>query len=405
MTQQTRSAALALEATARPVPLAAARLEQFLDLQSGLLVSGSDYESVADRLAQGAAIFLRLPGAAVGAIEDGRYRLLAAYGLDGAYRARYEGAPPWDATGSLLVSGRPLVIVEPDDPVRLQTIVLPFLGPDLAGALHLALSADSTLTDEELHLARALAVTAGAVLANARQCRRLAQVARLKGDALASMAHDLRTPLNALVGYASLLGDGAFGPVTDEQRQVCATLERQAVELIDLLGATLDVARLETGQLPVRCEEFALADVLGGLRAATFARASGDGLLSARLPPDLPRLRTDRVKVKEIVQNLVDNALRHSAGGPVEIEAAVEPGGDSIRLTVSDRGPGIDADVLPHVFEPFRRGAGDAAGTGFGLYIVRCFAEALGGQVTARSEPGHGTAITVELPLAAPARG
>jgi len=109
------------------------------------------------------------------------------------------------------------------------------------------------------------------------------------------------------------------------------------------------------------------------------------------------------VKVKEIVQNLVDNALKHSDGRAVEIEVALAPEREAVRLTVRDRGPGIAADVLPHLFEPFRPGPGPERGTGFGLYIVRCFTEALGGRVAARSLLGDGTAITVELPLVAPA--
>jgi signal transduction histidine kinase len=81
---------------------------------------------------------------------------------------------------------------------------------------------------------------------------------------------------------------------------------------------------------------------------------------------------------------------------------ALAPERESVRLTVRDAGPGIAPDLLPHLFEPFRPGPGAGSGTGFGLYIVRCFAEALGGRVAAHSQPGEGTAITVELPLVAP---
>src|SRR4029077_11333476 len=101
-----------------------------------------------------------------------------------------------------------------------------------------------------------------------------------------------------LVGYTGLLAEGAFGALTSEQREVSETLGRQARELVDLLGATLDVARLETGRLPIRVEEFTVADVLGALAAGTFARATHDGQLITRMPSDLPRMRSDRIKVK-----------------------------------------------------------------------------------------------------------
>jgi signal transduction histidine kinase len=214
------------------------------------------------------------------------------------------------------------------------------------------------------------------------------------------MAHDLRAPLNALVGYTSLLREGAFGPLTGEQAEISSVLERQALELVDLLGATLDVARLESGHLPLRSEEFPLAAVLDGLAAGTFAQAAREGRLAIHAAADLPPLRTDRVKVKEIVQNLVDNALKHANGAPVEVDAVAAADRDTVRITVRDRGPGMTPEVLAHLFEPFRPGGARTSGTGFGLYIVRCFAEALGGRVAARSAPEEGTAITVELPTA-----
>src|SRR5438067_8228771 len=382
-------------------PLDVVRLEQFLDLQQSLF--SGDADGLAERLVQAVAVFLRVGGAAVGIVEDGRYRLLAMHGLDDTYRARFDGLP---ASDEALVRGHPLVLPAPAGTGA--TLVLPFGSrasrPDtsaLVGALHVILP-DGGLPDADVNLARALAALAGVAFTHARQAGRLARVARVRGAALSAMAHDLRAPLNALVGYTSLLGEGAFGTLTDEQSQVAATLQRQAIELVDLLGATLDVARLETGQLPLRIETFALPDVLAALEAGTFARATLDGLVTWWPARDLPPLCSDRVKVKEIVQNLVDNALKHGADRGVDVDAVLAADGGRVRITVRDRGAGIAAQVLPRLFEPFN--PGDDRTTGFGLYIVRCFAEALGGRVVARSEPGEGTAVTVELPLAAPLR-
>ncbi|TMB21677.1 MAG: HAMP domain-containing histidine kinase [Deltaproteobacteria bacterium] len=382
-------------------PFDATRVEQFVELQRDLLLVGGDPETLPERLVQRTALFLGVAGAALGVLQDGRYTLLATYGLGPEYRARYEGRSLRDAAlGPALAAGRPVVLDDAD----VQSVVLPIRGPDLTGALHLVAAATAPLTDRGLELGRALAGLAGVALTNARQCGRLAQIARMKGDALTTMAHDLRAPLNALVGYAGLLGEGALGPLAAEQRDICSTLERQALELVDLLGAALDVARLETGSLPIRSDEFALGELLATLQSGTFARATREGRLTCRVPPDLPRLRTDRVKVKEIVQNLVDNALKHGGGRAVEVEVTLAPEHEAVRLTVRDAGPGIAADVLPHLFEPFHPGRGPERGTGFGLYIVRSFAEALGGRVAARSRLDEGTAVTVELPLVAPAR-
>jgi signal transduction histidine kinase len=385
-----------------PVTLDAIRVEQFLDLQSALLLPTADPETLPDRLVQGVATFLGVAGAAVGVVQDGLYRLLATYGVGPEYRRRHDASSLHDsAIAPALTAGRPLVLNEVDGDASVRTLVAPFRAGETRGALHLIAALDRFPVDGALQLARTLSGLAGIALANARQCRRLAQAARLKGDALAVMAHDLRAPLNALVGYASLLDEGAFGALTAEQREISATLERQAIELVDLLGATLDVARLETGSLPLRTEEFGLGDVMTRLCGGTFARAVREGRLGYTVSPDVPALRSDRVKVKEIVQNLVDNALKHGEDRRVDVEVVLAPDGETVRITVRDAGPGIAADVLPHLFEPFRPGPGRGRGSGFGLYIVRCFTEALGGRVAARSSPGEGTAVTVELPLIA----
>ena len=380
------------------------RLEQFLALQREWLLWPGDPERLPARLVQGVATLLRSRGAAVGVVEDGSYRILASYALPPSYAGRYDGLASRAAElAPVLAGGEPLVRDEPEgeQSTPLRTVLLPFQGGETTGALHVVGPAATPLADEDVALARVLAVSAGAALANARQCARLRQLARVRADVLTSMAHDLRAPLNALVGYTSLLREGAFGELNVEQTEISSVLERQALELVDLLGATLDVARLESGHLPIRAEEFALGTVLEALRAGTFAQPTREGRLTIRIAPDLPPLRTDRVKVKEIVQNLVDNALKHAGGAPVEIDAVAAPERDTVRITVRDRGCGMAPDVLAHVFEPFRPGGARTSGTGFGLYIVRCFAEALGGRVAARSAPDEGTAITVELPAAA----
>jgi signal transduction histidine kinase len=390
---------------AAPPALDLVRLEQLLDLHRGLLLSEEESPQLPDRLVHAVATLLGVAGAALGVVQDGLYRVLAASGLDADYTSTYDRTSARDGIlAGALRDGRPVVRAEAErGPHPLTTVVLPLRGRDVVGALHIVERAARPLSDADVHIARVLAAMAATALSNAARCRRLAEHARLKSDALSSMAHDLRSPLNALVGYANLLGDGAFGPLLGEQREVAATLERQALELIDLLGATLDVARLENGRLPLRIEDVDLAEMVRTLQGGTFARGTREGTVGWRVAPHLPRLRSDRVKVKEIVQNLVDNALKHGTGGRVDVEVApAESGRDAVHVTVRDTGPGIAPDVLPHLFERF--GPGDGRGTGFGLYIVRVFVEALGGRVVARSIPGQGTAITVELPLASPAR-
>src|SRR5262249_41144535 len=145
----------------------------------------------------------------------------------------------------------------------------------------------------------------------------------------------------------------------------------------------------------LRLEEFAFADVVGALAGGTFARPTREGRLVWRVPDALPLFRTDRVKLKEIVQNLVDNALKHTeAAVTVEVDVAAE---DIIRIAGREGGRGTAGELLPRLFEPFRPGAGASAGSGFGLYIARCFVDALGGRLAVRSDAA-GTTFSVELP-------
>jgi len=126
----------------------------------------------------------------------------------------------------------------------------------------------------------------------------------------------------------------------------------------------------------------------------------GDGVhLAWRVDPETPALRSDRFRVRQIVQNLVDNALRFTDRGQVSVDAGPHEGG--VRLVVSDTGTGIDGGDLPYLFEPFRTGSrgGARSGTGCGLYLVKRFSESLGGRVAVASAPGRGTRFTIDLPL------
>jgi signal transduction histidine kinase len=369
-------------ATLRATGVPGARLEQFLALQQDLLLSPDDAELLPRRLVRAVAAFFRARGVALGLLEEGRYRVVAV-----------AGDVPQGALAPTLADGHPET--RGDGPER--AIIVPMRVAGIAGGLHLVLAGDDT-ADETVGLARVVAGLAGLAMATAQERRRLTHTGRVTRDVLAAMAHDLRAPLNGLLGYAGLLGDGTFGPLTAEQRDVVSILARQARELGDLVGATLDAAGVESDRLPVRLEQVTIADVVETLRTATFAGPTRDGLVTWSTRP-CPPLRTDRLKLKAIVQNLVDNGLKHGRGAAVTVDAGPALDGAALRITVRDRGPGIPAGIMPALFEAFRPGA--PGGTGLGLYIVRTFAEALGGSVAAHSAPGEGTTMTVDVPFAA----
>src|SRR5262249_10921926 len=161
---------------------------------------GGDVSAVAAHIVDGVRRLLGVHGVAVGMLEDGVYRVLAADGVDATYRARYDGRLQKSPVARALTTQQPIALREPEAPdapgVRVRTLAFPFTGVEIAGALHVIVPLDTVLPPEELALARALTLPAAGALMGARQCERLARTARLKSDALAAMAHDLRAPLN-----------------------------------------------------------------------------------------------------------------------------------------------------------------------------------------------------------------
>jgi signal transduction histidine kinase len=206
-----------------------------------------------------------------------------------------------------------------------------------------------------------------------------------------------------MLGYTQLLIDDTYGPCTGAQREVLTTIERHARELHTVLTGALELVRLERQADRAVVEPFTAGEVMRELCTGSLAhRAAHDVALTWHADPATPILHTDRFRVRQVLQNLIDNALRHTERGEVAVTAA--PHEQRVRLQVSDTGTGIATEDLPYVFDPFRTGSRGRTGSGLGLYIVKRFCEALGGEVSVASTLGSGTRFTVDLPPQAPAR-
>jgi signal transduction histidine kinase len=249
------------------------------------------------------------------------------------------------------------------------------------------------------------AVYYGYLADRARVARRRAQEAdRIKSEFLGTISHELRTPLTVILGYVDLLLEDEFGPLSSEQRPIVDKVRAAGGNLHRYLSRLLDVSRLvnrlQSGGESIVCGEFTLASVFSELRYdfldLTGARVEWPAVA------DLPRLYTDREKLVTILRNLIENALKYSNGSPATIGAAHGDSGDTVVLTVADRGIGIGAEELPHVFDPFRRTeqavATQTQGVGLGLYIVKQFTELLDGTIEVESAPGIGSTFTVRIP-------
>ena len=223
------------------------------------------------------------------------------------------------------------------------------------------------------------------------------------------MSHELRTPLNVIIGYNELLLDEVFGTLSPEQAASLDRVGTSARELLELISATLDISRLETGRAALNLQDIDLVELLNEVEAETRALREKPGVESVwRIAPDLPRLQSDAVKLKVLLKNLIANAVKFTDHGSVTISVAAR--GDWLECTVADTGIGMSAETRAIIFEPFRQGDSSTTrrygGVGLGLYIVSRLLALLSGRIDVESQLGKGSTFRVSIPLDAlsPAR-
>jgi PAS domain S-box-containing protein len=277
-------------------------------------------------------------------------------------------------------------------------------GDDLIG-LHCVCyrGRQEQFTPQQERIAQGIAQLASMALANARLVEELGRANRLRSEFVSTMSHELRTPLNVICGYNELLLDGAFGAVTPEQAEPLQRVGKSARELLDLINATLDMSRLESGRLPVHLQEVAVADLLREIQAEIQCTPAKPGLcFTWQVPEQLPALTTDRLKLKMILKNLIANAVKFTEKGSVMV--AVERDDGHLEFSVADTGIGIAPEIQLVIFEPFRQADSSLTrrygGVGLGLYIVRRLLDMLGGSVSVESAVGRGSTFRVRLPVA-----
>jgi signal transduction histidine kinase len=217
------------------------------------------------------------------------------------------------------------------------------------------------------------------------------------------MSHELRTPLNAIIGYVELLSEGISGPVTTAQQEQLLRVRASAGHLLGLIDEVLSFSRMEAGQERVSLQDVAVSGVLEEAASLVRPMAAAKKLpLIIMPPPPEIRVHTDLLKLRQMLVNLLTNAVKFTDSGSVTLSATSE--GDTIRFSVKDTGIGISPTHLRNVFEPFWQVEQNAArrvgGTGLGLSVTRRLARLLGGDVQVESAPGQGSTFTITLPRA-----
>jgi len=242
-----------------------------------------------------------------------------------------------------------------------------------------------------------------------RQAIQLEQASAAKSQFLANMSHELRTPLNAILGYCNMLVQGVNGKMNQAQRKSLVRIDSNGRHLLEVINEILDITRIEAGRMPLHVSEVRIQELLDEVLAELEPIISRSKLpVLAEMLDTLPALHTDRQKVKQIVLNLLSNALKFTPSGSIRITTRYDGQAKEFLISVQDTGIGIAPENQERVFEDFQQVDSSTTrpygGTGLGLSICRRLATMLGGRIALVSALGQGSTFILHLSRRAKAR-
>jgi len=233
---------------------------------------------------------------------------------------------------------------------------------------------------------------------------RLKELDRIKSQFLANMSHELRTPLNSIIGFSEVLQDGILGEVSEQQHSALEEIWHSSKHLLDLINDLLDFSRIENGRMTLHKTTFRLCDLLDEVKTTIYPlTAKKSQELGIRLETGLPPVIADRLRLKQILLNLLSNASKFTqAGGHITLTCFLKEN-DQVLFSVADDGIGISPEDQKIIFEEFRQVDGTVtrteAGSGLGLTISKRLVELAGGQIWVESQLGKGAVFSFLLPV------
>jgi signal transduction histidine kinase len=229
-------------------------------------------------------------------------------------------------------------------------------------------------------------------------------LAKLKSEFLNQVSHELRTPLAVILGYLECMTDGLYGEIEAKHKEILQTVAKQSSHLKNMIDQILIYSRLESSKQPLRSQEFSVQKLCADLSDTFNFLCKQKGLeITWQVSQDLPALRTDPERLKEILSNLLQNALKYTDIGSIRVSVSSRPKSDLFSFEVADTGLGIPEHQLSSIFEPFiqvhKSSSGNSrGGIGLGLSIVKKHIEQLDGTIRVESQVGKGTTFSVTLP-------
>jgi len=282
-------------------------------------------------------------------------------------------------------------------------------GEEIVGVLVVRRKTPGSFANNIIDLMKTFAAQSVLAIQNARlfheiddKSRELEVASRHKSEFLANMSHELRTPLNAILGYSELILDNIYGEAPQRMRAVLERVQANGKHLLDLINDVLDLSKIEAGQLILSLADYSVADMVQSVHTAVEPLASSKKLgFTVDLPRDLPAAYGDDRRLKQVLLNLVGNAIKFTDSGEVAITASVADG--AYTIVVRDTGPGIAEADQTKIFEEFQQGDNtqtkSKGGTGLGLAISKRIVEMHGGRLWVNSRPGEGSTFSFTVPL------
>jgi signal transduction histidine kinase len=351
--------------------------------------------------------------------EEGRVRVMATAGIahDAVLRPG-EALPPGALIEEVLRTGETVYRRDMSDHLYPEEVTLTNIGlrsrvatPLLLGAQPIGMVAilrkdPEAFAPDEIELATLLGRLVASAVQNIRAfelerdtVEELRRLSALRADFVSLVSHELRSPMAAVIGAARTLQDRWRELSPDQRTSFLALIGDETSRLAILIGDVLDTSRIEAGTFTYSFADVDLAELVRDT-VATVSLGQDEVPIVARTPGSVPHVRADRERLKQIVMNLVENAVKYShAGEVVAVTAWAENG--QVLVSVEDHGPGIPREHHGLIFEKFGRAnvGGGKPGSGLGLFIARSIAEAHGGTLEVRSAPGEGATFTLALPL------
>jgi signal transduction histidine kinase len=236
-----------------------------------------------------------------------------------------------------------------------------------------------------------------------RQAEELRGAHKIKDEFLRVVSSQLKTPLNVITGYADMFREGLLGGMTPIQEKAIETVARQSKDLHGLINTVLQVSNIEAEPLQLELHELNVWEFLSEMRLLYDSSSAQDVKLIWDYSSDFPSLQADRHKLKHIVENLINNAIKFTEHGTVTISVRYLSSKKALEIKVADTGAGIPEEQIATIFERFRRGddaptAAPRSGVGLGLYIVKKYVDLLGGKIRVESRTGRGSTFILEIP-------